>query len=289
MIIQQMSTTCLLQLFINMKLFLDDTWIEDTDASISIKDIAVLRGFAIFDFLRTYEGRPFRLEDHIDRFYNSASLMGMTPKYSKEEITRIIHEGIKANGFPNTYIKFIQTGGISPDGFMPARDQTFFVYFAKGEDYPKELYEQGIKVCTSDLMRQLPEIKSTNYAASIVEIQKARKTGGVDILHTDTEGNIYEATRSNFFGVKDGKLITAETGILKGITRKVILEIAEKENIGLKLRFIQKSELFELDEAFITNSSHEITPVVRIDTIEIGNGKPGEMTEKLTHLFKLQV
>ena len=261
-----------------MKLFMDGSWIEDTEATISIKDISVLRGFAIFDFLRTYEGKPFRLEDHIDRFYNSARLMGMTPKYSKEEITDIIHEGIAMNGFPNTYIKFIQTGGQSPDGFMPAQDQTFFVYFAKGEEMPQSLYDQGIKVCTSNLMRQLPEIKTTNYAASIVEIQKS---GAADILHTDSNGNIYEATRSNFFGVKDGKLITAETGILKGITRKVILEIVEKEGIDLELRFVNRAELSDLDEAFISNSSHEITPVVQIDDIKIGDGKPGEMADRL--------
>jgi len=264
-----------------MKLFIDDTWVDDTQASISIKDIAVLRGFAIFDFLRTYDGVPFRLEDHIDRFYNSALLMGMTPKYLKEELARIINEGIKKNAFANTYIKFIQTGGVSPDGFMPAKDQTFFVYFAKGEEISPDLYEKGIKVCTSPLMRQLPEIKTTNYAASIVEIQKVKQTGAVDILHTDSDGNIYEATRSNFFGVKNGKLITAETGILKGITRKVILEIVEKEGIDLELRFINKSELADLNEAFITNSSHEITPVVQIDDVRIGEGNPGEMSQTL--------
>ncbi len=268
-----------------MKLFIDDRWIEDAQSTISIKDIAVLRGFAIFDFLRTYEGRPFRLEDHIDRFYNSARLMGMTPKYSKEEITDIIREGIQKNGFANTYIKFVQTGGISPDGFMPAQDQTLFVYFAKGEEMSPSLYEQGIKVCTSDLMRQLPEIKTTNYAASVVEIQKAKKSGASDILHTGSDENIYEATRSNFFGVKNGKLITAETGILKGITRKVILEIVENEGIDLELRFINKSELADLDEAFITNSSHEITPVVMIDDVTIGNGKPGKMTISLLQSF----
>lgn len=269
-----------------MKLFIDDKWIEDSHATISIKDISVLRGFAIFDFLRTYDGKPFRLEDHIDRFNNSARLMGMTPKYSKEAITDIILEGIKRNGFSNTYIKFIQTGGISPDGFMPAEKQTFFVYFAKGEEMPQSLYEQGIRVCTSSLMRQLPEIKTTNYAASIVEI---KKSGSADILHTDTDGNIYEATRSNFFGVKNGTLITAETGILKGITRKVILEIAEKENIDVELRFVNRSELSDLDEAFITNSSHEITPVVKIDDVRIGNGHPGEMANRMKDLFNNEV
>lgn len=268
-----------------MKLFIDDKWIDDSHAMISIKDISVLRGFAIFDFLRTYDGKPFRLEDHIDRFFNSARLMGMTPKYTKEQITDIIKEGVTKNGFANTYIKFIQTGGISPDGFMPADKQTFFVYFAKGEEMPRSLYDQGIKVCTSSLMRQLPEIKTTNYAASIVEIQKAQKTGATDILHTDREGNIYEATRSNFFGVKNGKLITAENGILKGITRKVILEIAEKEKIDLELRYINKSELVDLDEAFITNSSHEITPVVSIDGILIGKGKVNTITKHLLEAY----
>ncbi len=269
-----------------MKLFINGTWVPADEATISVRDISVLRGFGIFDFLRTYGKNPFRLEDHIDRFFYSASLMGMKPRYSKEEISSILYEGIEINGFKNTFIKFIQTGGVSPDGFLPAQNQTFFAYFYEADEIPLNYYDTGIKVVTSQVMRQLPEIKTTNYAASIVEILKARKTGFVDILHTDSAGNIYEATRSNFFGVKNGKLITAEKGILKGVTRKVVLEIAEKENIDTELRFINKSELTELDEAFITNSSHEITSLVQINDVTIGNGKPGEMVEKILGVFK---
>lgn len=264
-----------------MKLFINGTWVPADEATISVRDISVLRGFGIFDFLRTYGKNPFRLEDHIDRFFYSASLMGMKPRYSKEEMSSILYEGIEINGFKNTFIKFIQTGGVSPDGFLPAQNQTFFAYFYEADEIPLNYYDTGIKVVTSQVMRQIPEVKTTNYAASIVEILKARKTGSVDILHTDSDGNMYEATRSNFFGVKDGRLITAAKGILQGVTRKVVLEIAEKEHIDVELRFINTSEIPDLDEAFITNSSHEITPVVRIDGIQIGNGKPGKITGRL--------
>lgn len=268
-----------------MQVFVNGQWVDDTKATISIKDILVLRGFGIFDYLRTYGTVPFRLDDHIERFYNSARLMGMTVKYSKEELRDIIHEGIKRNGFAQTHIKFIQSGGISEDGFLPGGEQTFFAYFYELTEISPEAYEKGITVATSKLMRQNPEAKTVNYAASIAEVMKVRAQGAVDILHTDPNGNIYEGTRSNFFGVKDGKIITAKEGILLGITRKVILEIAEALEIPVEYRFINESELESLDEAFVSSSSMEIMPVTKINDVIIGTGKAGEVTKKLMKGF----
>lgn len=268
-----------------MQVFINGQWLDDTQATISIKDILVLRGFGIFDYLRTYGTEPFRLDEHIDRFSNSARLMGMTVKYSKDELRDIIHEGITRNGFAQTHIKFIQSGGISEDGFLPGGEQTFFAYFYELTEIPAEAYEKGITVATSSLMRQNPEAKTVNYAASIAEVMKVRSHGAVDILHTDADGNIYEGTRSNFFGVKDGTIITADTGILMGITRKVILEIAETSHIPVEYRFINESEIESLDEAFVSNSGQEIMPVTKINGTLIGSGKAGEETKKLMKGF----
>lgn len=265
--------------------YLNGKWLKGDELKISIFDIAVLRGFGIFDFLRTYGINPFRLDDHIDRFYNSAKLMGMKPVLSKKEISAIVHEGIKKNTFKNTQIKFVQTGGVSSDGFKPNGKPSFFILFYDAKPYPAEMYTKGIKLLTSFIMRQVPEAKTINYMASIAEVQKANKVGAADILHTDGEGNIYEATRSNFYAIKNGQLITAQKGVLLGITRIVILEIAKKLKIKVDLRSLNKSELKQIDEAFITNSSQEIAPVVRIDKQIIGNGKVGEITQRIHQEF----
>ncbi len=269
-----------------MIVFIDDQWVSDTEATINIKDIGILRGFGIFDYLRTYGTNPFRLTDHIDRFYNSSHLLGITPKYSKERIAQIIHEGIIKNGFVHTNIKFIQTGGISPDGFMPAEMGTFFVYFYEAKEYPQEMYETGTKLKTSPLMRQYVEAKTVNYAASIAEVRKAMIEGFQDIIHTDQNGDLYEATRSNLFGIREGKLITTDQGVLFGVTRKVVLEIARALAIDVEYRCMNLSELRTLDEVFTTNSSQEVMPVLQINDIRIGDGKVGALTKLLHKEFK---
>lgn len=268
-----------------MLIYLNGSWVTEDNAKISIMDLSVLRGFGIFDFLRTYGKKPFMLDAHIDRFFNSARLMGMLAVHSKEVIADIVTQGIKKNDFEQTNIKLIQTGGVSLDGFTPAEIQTFFVYFYEFHEYPEEQYTQGVALCTSSLMRQLPEAKTINYAASITEVVKAQKQGFEDILHTDKDGNIFEGTRSNFYGIKNNTIITANEGILKGITRKVILEIANESGMQIDYRFVSKAELPELDEAFISSSSHEIVPVVRIDSSHIGDGRVGPLTKQLIAEF----
>ena len=266
--------------------FLNGKWVKEKDLTISILDIAVLRGFGIFDFLRSYGQKPFMLKEHIDRFFNSAKIFGVTPVYTHQEITDIVMEGIKKNNTNNVAIKIVQTGGVSVDGFTPGEKPSFFVFFTNAPVYPTEFYTKGIKLMTSPVMRQFPTGKSINYMASITEVIKAQKKGAKDILHTDIKGNIYEATRSNFYGVKNGKLITAEDGILLGITRKVILQLAKRLKIPVIKKSIKVNQLSSLDEAFISNSGQEIVPVVQIDTIKIGTGKIGSTTQLLMNEYK---
>lgn len=265
----------------------DGKWIKDEELMISVFDLSVIRGYGIFDFLRTYNQIPFRITDHIDRFYNSAKLIGMTPIKSKSEINEIVLEGIKKNDelASEFNIKFIQTGGVSTDGFTPNGNPGFIILFSPAAVYPDELYQNGIKLKTVKLMRQLPYAKTLSYVAGISEVQKAAKDGAVDILYTDSEGQIYEATRSNFFAVKDNKLITADKDILEGITRKVVLEIAHEADLEIDFRCLKTIELATISEAFITNSSQEIMPVTQIDKHIIAQGKCGAATKKLMNEF----
>lgn len=268
--------------------YLNGKWVDEKDMMISALDLSVIRGFGIFDYLRTYGKVPFRLKDHIDRFFNSAKLVNIKPIKTADEIEQIILEGIKKNGFENTQIKFVQTGGVSPDGFTPGNNPSFFVTFAPANVIKPEMYKKGIKLVTTNLMRQIPYAKTLSYIAGIVEVQKAAKLGAQDILYVDSSGDIYEATRSNFFSIKGKELITAEKDILSGITRKVVLEIAEKVGLKIVLRFLNKTELKDIDEAFITNSSQEILPVSKIDNVIIGYGKCGQKSLQLMTEFKEQ-
>ncbi len=266
--------------------YLNGKWVDEKDMMIPALDLSVIRGFGIFDYLRTYGKTPFRLKEHIERFFNSAKLINAQPVKTAIEIEQIILEGIEKNGFENTQLKFVQTGGVSPDGFIPSGEPSFFVTFAPATIVPPEMYENGIKLVTVKLMRQIPYAKTLSYIAGIVEVQKASKLGAKDILYTDIDENIYEATRSNFFAIKGDELITAEKNVLYGITRKVVLEIAEKVGLKPVLRFLNKLELKDIDEAFITNSSYEILPVTNIDDVIIGTGKRGKKTLNLMEEFK---
>ena len=264
--------------------FLNGKWVQEEDMTISVLDIAVLRGFGIFDFLRSYSLKPFMLSEHIDRFMNSAKYLGIKSVYSKKDIADIVYEGIRKNKVDVT-IKIVQTGGVSPDGFTPGGKVTFFVLFVKVIPYPEEMYLKGIKLITSKLMRQIPQAKSINYMGSIVEVMKAQKKGAKDILHSDGK-YVYESTRSNFYIIKKGNIITPAKGILHGITKKAVFTVAKQLGIPVIEKAVRISDLAFVDESFITNSSMEIVPVVQIDNMIIAKGKVGQTTIQLMNRFK---
>ncbi len=266
--------------------YLNGKWVEEKDMIISALDLSVLRGFGVFDFLRTYGKTPFKLKEHIERFFNSAKIIGMHSIKNPFEIEEIVLAGIEKNRFENTTIKIVQTGGVSVDGFIPSGEPSFFVIFSPLTELTSKMYEDGIKLLTANLKRQLPYAKTLSYIAGIVEVQKAMKVGAKDILYIDNTGNIYEATRANFFAIKNNELITADKDILFGITRKVILEIAEKAGLKPVLRFLNTVELNEIDEAFISSSSYELMPVTNINNVIIDSGKCGGKTMRLMEEFK---
>ncbi|MBI4226563.1 aminotransferase class IV [Candidatus Roizmanbacteria bacterium] len=265
--------------------FLNDQWVTSDDLKISIFDLSVVRGFGCFDFLRTYNNKPFRLKDHIDRFFTSAKLLGLTVPKTKKEIEKIIIAGLNKNGVYEKNIKIILTGGRTEDGITPDGKQELIVIFTQVVEYPKEYYEKGVKLTTIKAERTIPEAKSLDYTAAVLAMMTAKKLGAEEALYIDEKDRIYEATRCNFFAVIDKKIITPKKGILMGITRKIVIELARKLKISFSERDIYLKEISSFEEAFITASNKQIMPVRLIDKDKVGNGKVGEITKRLIVAF----
>ncbi len=268
--------------------YLNGGWTDSKDLKISAYDLSVTRGFGVFDFLRTYKNKPFMLNDHIDRFFNSLKILGMKSIRTRKEITDIVYEGIRRNKFNETNIKIIQTGGMSDDGVIPNGKHVFIAMFSPAIIYPNAYYEKGIKLITAPMGRIYPGAKSLNYMAGVIALQQAKKINAVEALYVD-KTYIYECVTSNFFAVINSQLVTTKHAILRGITRKVIFTIAKELKISVIERDLLVTELAKLDEAFITASNKEVMPVVKIDNTYIGNGKPGIMTRTIMASFKAYV
>lgn len=270
---------------INTHHYLNNKWVKEDDLKISAFDLSVTRGFGVFDFLRTYHNKPFMLKEHIDRFFNSLTILKMKSVKTKKEIEEIIKKGIDKNHFSETNIKIIQTGGGSDDGITPNGTHSFIVMFTPATKYPFSYFQKGIKLITFPMGRIFTDAKSLNYMAGVLALQEAKKQKTVEVLYTDND-YVYECVAANFYGVKKGVLITAKKQILMGITRKIILKLAKKLSIPIEERVIRRQELKTFSEAFISASNKEIMPVVQIDLMRIGTSKPGPITKKIMKEFK---
>lgn len=267
--------------------FLNDHWVKTEDLKISAFDLTVTRGFGIFDFLRTYNKKPFRLREHIDRFFNSARILGLPVPKTKKEIEKIISQGLARNKqLKETNIKIILTGGPTEDGITPIGRPSLIITFTPAVQYPRSCYEKGVKLITIRSQRELFEAKSLNYLTAVVAMMKAKKKGAEEGLYVGKNGEIYETTRCNFFAVINNQLITPKKDILIGVTRNVVIRLAKKLGIKLVERDLYLKELPKFQEAFITASNKEVMPVVRIDSQPIGLGKPAAVTKKIMEAFR---
>lgn len=265
--------------------YLNGRWVDSQNLKISAFDLSVLRGFGVFDFLRTYHRKPFLLKDHLDRLFNSAKILGIKIPKTKKEIEKIVFEGIKKNPKEELNIRLLVTGGIGLDSVTPGQP-SLIVIFTEVVEYPKEYYQKGVKVITYPAERIFPTVKSLNYLSGIVALQKAKKEKAVEAIYIDKNGRILEGTTSNFFAVINDQLITPKEEILFGITRKVVIDLAKKLKIPVKEENLYLSQIKNFSEAFITASNKEIMPVVRIDeNITIGSGQVGKITKKLMEEF----
>lgn len=264
--------------------YLNGKYVPFDQACLPLNDLGIVRGYGVFDFLRTYNGVPFKLTEHVQRLQNSAKLIGLSLPWSTAEIEEIAHNTLIHNHLPEANIRIVVTGGASADFITPLDQPSLMVIVTPVSEYPKEYYEQGIKVITVPIERFIPKAKSLNYISAIGALQQAKQTNAVEALYMNSQGDVLEGTTTNFFVFRGSKLITPKEGILNGITRDVILNLA-KDRFEIVEQSIAYSQLNHCDEAFITSSTKEIMPVVQIDELHISQGKPGENTQTLMDLF----
>jgi len=229
------------------------------DASLNINDLALLRGYGVFDFFRVIDGRPIFLEDYLDRFENSMDGLGLTSGFSRSYLTDHIYELIRLNSHPLLGIKMVCTGGYAQDGYTPA-SSNLFMLARPFTFYP---YENGLKLMSVDHQRELFQVKSINYLTPISLLPKMKAIGADDVLYVK-DGCITESSRSNIFMIKKGVLITPDHGMLLGVTRKQIIGFAN-EIMPVEVRQVSIEEVYSADEVFLTASTKRISPVVGID------------------------
>lgn len=252
-------------------------------ASLPLNDLCVLRGYGVFDFLRTYNGKPFLLNEHLTRLRNSAREIGLTLPLSLSKLKNIIDQLLKKNGHEESYIRIVLTGGPTNDGITPS-SPTLFILTDKLKPVPASLYKKGIKLMTHEYLRDLPRAKTTNYIEAVRLQKKKQRVGAFEILYV-AEGKILECTTSNFFLFRGPTLVTPKNDVLIGTTRNVVIALAKK-HCTVEERDILLSERETANEAFITATNKEILPVVKIDNRVIGNGKVGPNTNLLLRLFR---
>lgn len=261
-------------------------FVDSSAATINIHDLIVLRGYGAFDFLRTYNGVPFHLKEHLLRLEKSLRLLDLTLDISLEELEERVLATLAKNNFEESNVRIVVSGGISESNLMPEAKGEIIVMVTPLHRLPAHYYTDGVKIITAQHQRFLPGAKSINYIPAILIMKEAKAQGAIEALYTNESNYLLEGTTSNFFCVIDGQLITPpEASILPGITRDVVIEVASKVTDVL-VRDIHIDEIRLMDEAIITASNKEIIPVTKINSVTIGDGKPGSLTQELMRVFR---
>lgn len=255
--------------------------VQEADAKIHVSDLSIQRGFGIFDFLKTINGQPIFIENHFDRFYNSAKELGLTIGYDRESLLNAVKALMEKNNMPNSGIKFILTGGFSADGYTIGEPN--LVITQSPFEYDATAFDKGTTLVTYNHQRQLAVIKTIDYLQAIRLQPYIKQNNADDVLYHDN-GMIRECPRANFFIVKDRKIISPKTAILKGITRSKVLAMIV-EGFAMVEEDFTLEDLAKADEAFITSSTKNVLPVLEIDGQKVGDGKPGKITRQLNEQF----
>ncbi len=265
--------------------YVDGRFLPADQASLPLNDLALLRGYGVFDFLRSYRGIPLHLPQHIKRLQTSAHLIGIKPPWPNAAIEKIVLQTLDRNGYPDANIRILITGGSSSDFILPENKPRLIVMVTPVQPMPEQWYTQGVKIITTAVNRNVPEAKSINYIPAIMALQTARRSGAIEAVYADTDGMLLEGTTSNIFAINKGALITPGKDTLAGITRKIILELAA-EHFTTEVRRVSKKEFSSAREVFLTASNKEVVPVIKIDDTPIADGKPGPGTKRIMSLYK---
>ena len=280
-----------------MKIYIDGDFVDKEDANISVFDHGVLYGDGIFEGIRAYNGRVFRLDDHLQRLEESARAILLKLPLPIKEIEKAIIETVRLNGLKEAYIRLVVTRGVGDLGLdmrKCKRGATLFIIADRIELYPEEYYEKGLTLITSTIRQKgldqvTPGVKSLNYLANILARAEASAAGAQEAILLNATGHVSECSGDNIFFVKDGKIFTPPTsaGILAGVTRQVVMELAEKR-LGNRVieRNFPRYELYSADEVFMTGTGAEVIAGVKIDGRIIGSGACGPTTRQLIKHFR---
>lgn len=258
--------------------FVNGQLVEAGHASIGIQDMAIQRGYGIFDYFKVMQGRPVFLDDHLDRFFGSALQLRLAISASRENLTALINELIQQNHWQEAGIRLTLTGGYAPDGYSVYEPN--LIIAGQSLQLPVTISPVGLKLITHEHIRQLPQVKSIDYLMAVWLQDKVKAAGADEVLYHQ-QGWISECPRANIFIVNsEGVLITPKIGALYGITRKKVLELAV-QSMKVEERPVHLDELQTAREAFITSTTKHILPIHQIDGRMVGEGKNGPVAISL--------
>lgn len=277
-----------------MKIYLSGKLVDKEQAVVSVFDHGLLYGDGVFEGIRVYSGRVFLLKEHVDRIYESAKAIRLEIPLTPAEMTQAVKETVAANNINDGYVRLIVTRGAGSLGLdirRTSNPQTIIIADTITL-YPREIYENGMNLITASTIRNHPgalsaRIKSLNYLNNILAKIEGTDAGTVEALMLNHKGEVAECTGDNIFIIKNGVLKTpsADAGILEGITRNAVLQLAREAGIPTQETTLIRHDLYVADEMFLTGTAAEVVPVVSLDGRKIGDGKPGILTRRLLGLF----
>jgi branched-chain amino acid aminotransferase len=277
-----------LKIYINGKLY------DKEDAKISVYDHGFLYGDGVFEGMRIYGGKVFRLEEHLVRLWNSAKAIWLEIPISKEEMAKAVNDTLKINEIDDGYVRLVVSRGAGTLGLDPNRtsDPQVIIITDHIALYPDEYYEKGLEIITVSTIRNHPaalnpRVKSLNYLNNILAKIEGLQANCEEALMLNHKGEVAECSGDNIFLVSGDRLLTPpiDAGILEGITRDVVIELAAKEGISVLQIPLTRHDVYIADECFLTGSAAEVVPVVKVDSRKIGDGRPGPTTRRLMSLF----
>lgn len=255
--------------------FLNNQFLPAEKMFVHVSDLAVQRGYGIFDFFKVVNGKVPFLDDYFDRFYRSAEFMQLPVTLSREELKKVVFELVQKNGVADAGIKMVLTGGYSPDGYEIAIPNLIITQHALTMPSAKML-EQGVKIITHEFRREMPLVKSINYTTGVWLQRTVKASNAYDVLY-HLNGEVSEFPRCNLFVVKaDGTVVTPHTHVLEGITRKNILSMQQVTAGKVTLQDVLMAR-----EVFLTSTTKRAVPIVQVNDIRIGTGKPGPVVQQV--------
>ena len=275
-------------------IYVDGEFLPKEKAVVSVFDHGLLYGDGVFEGIRAYNGRVFKLKEHIKRLYESAKVILLNIGINQEEMCQIVVDSCAKNNIKDGYIRLVVTRGVGDLGLNPflCKKESIICIAANIQLYDKKFYEEGLKIVTVPTTRNYhealnPRIKSLNYLNNVMAKIEAIQAGVIEALMLNSQGYVAECTGDNVFLLKNDEIITPNiaSGALEGITRQAVIDLAKKRGITVREEFVTRFDVYTADEMFLTGTAAECIPVVEVDQRSIGNGKVGDVTKTLINDF----